>query len=118
MMKLFFYFLIIVLHFSFLVFHFVTPVFAAGEFETSFHSTYEIDERANATVTHRIELTNLSPNIYASEYSVTVGSTNVRSPQAFDDKGQLKLTTVPGDNNTALTVSLEQRPVVGMGKTR
>ncbi|KKU11543.1 MAG: Transglutaminase-like protein [Parcubacteria group bacterium GW2011_GWC2_45_7] len=118
MMKLFFYFLIIVLHFSFLVFHFVTPVFAAGEFETSFHSTYEIDERANATVTHRIELTNLSPNIYASEYSVTVGSTNVRSTQAFDDAGQLELAAKPGNNTTELTVFLDKRPVVGSGKTR
>lgn len=93
-------------------------VSAAGEFETSFHSTYEIDERANATVTHRIELTNLSANIYASEYSVTVGSTNIKSAQAFDDLGKLKLTTKPGDNTTEMTVILDQRPAVGLGKVR
>src|SRR3989339_779367 len=105
---------------SVFVFLFLHPVavFAAGEFETAFHSTYEIDEKANATVTHRIELTNLSANIYASEYSVTVGSTNVRSPQAFDDSGQLKLTATPGNNTTEMTVFLDQRPVVGLGKVR
>ncbi len=95
-----------------------SSVFAAGEFETAFHSTYEIDENANATVTHRIELTNLSANIYASEYSVTVGSTSVRSAQAFDDAGQLKLATTPGNNTTEMTVFLDQRPVVGQGKTK
>jgi transglutaminase-like putative cysteine protease len=95
-----------------------TPVFAAGEFGTSFHSTYEIDERANATVTHKIELTNLSPNIYASEYSVTVGSTNIKSAKAFDDLDQLKLTAIGSNNTTEMTVFLDQRPVVGQGKVR
>ncbi len=109
----------LVLFFAFLYF-FVLPanIFAAGEFETNFHSTYEIDEKANATVTHRVELTNLSPNIYASEYSVAVGSTNVRSAQAFDDSGPLKLTTTGGNNTTEMTVFLDQRPAVGRGKTK
>jgi len=49
---------------------------------------------------------------------VTVGSTNVRSAQAFDDLGQLKLTTNPGNNTTEMTVFLDQRPVVGLGKVR
>lgn len=93
-------------------------VYAAGEFETGFHSTYEIDERANATVTHKIELTNLSANIYASEYSVTVGSTNIGSVQAFDDVGQLRLASNPGNNSTEMTVFLDQRPAVGLGKIR
>lgn len=108
----------IIIVFIFGLLLFVSPAFAAGEFETAFHSTYEIDERANATVTHRIELTNLSANIYASEYSVTVGSTNIKSAQAFDDLGQLKLTTKPGDNTTEMTVILDQRPAVGLGKGR
>lgn len=95
----------------------VSTAFAAGEFETKFHSTYEIDESANTTITHRVELKNLSPNIYASEYSVTVGSTDVRNPGAFDSNGSLKLSATASDNTTTLTVSLEQKPTIGVGKT-
>lgn len=93
-------------------------VLAAGEFETRFYSTYEIDDNAGARVTHKISLTNLSANIYASEYSVTVGSTDVRSAQAFDDKGGLRLTSAASENSTTLTVFLDQRPVVGLMKTK
>lgn len=91
---------------------------ASGEFETRFHSTYEVDENAAARVTHKISLTNLSANIYASEYSVTVGSTDVRSAQAFDEKGGLRISSSAGENNTTLTAFLDQRPAVGLGKTR
>lgn len=88
----------------------------AGDFSTDFLSTYEISTSATTTVAHQIEITNQTANVYVSEYTVKVGGTNVTEVKAFDNSGILPVTIKPEQNSTTISVSFENRPIVGKDK--
>lgn len=96
---------------------FSSSVFASGEFSTSFRTTYLVTPDAKTTVTHQIVLTNQRANTFASEYSLTAGSTTVGNIRVFDNKGELPFVSVESENSTSITVKLGERPVVGIGST-
>lgn len=94
------------------------PAFATGDFSVSFQSTYDVDTNSLTTTTHQIKLTNKRPNIFAADYSITIGSTNIASIHSFDDISWLPVTVSNLDNKTQITVNLESRPVIGTGQTK
>lgn len=91
---------------------------AAGDFNISFKSTYQVEANATTTVTHEVLMENKKPNIYASEYSVSVGSTNIQSVRSFDETGILSASVATVGGLTSITVNLASRPTVGEGKTK
>lgn len=88
----------------------------ANDFSTDFLSTYEISTSATTTVTHQIEIQNLTANVYVSEYSVKIGGTDVTDVRAFNDGGTLPVTIKPEQNLVNISVSFENQPVVGKDK--
>lgn len=85
----------------------------AGDFSTDFLSSYEVSASAVTTVTHQIGITNQTANVYVSEYTIKVGGTNVSEARAFDNRGALPITIQPEQNSTTISVSFENRPLVG-----
>lgn len=110
------YFFFILLY-LFLFFSYPFSVFASDEISTSFRTTYLVTPDAKTTVTHQIVLTNQRANTFASEYSLTAGSTTVGNIRVFDNKGELPFQSVESENSTSITVKLGERPVVGIGST-
>lgn len=92
-----------------------TKVWAA-DFSTNFLSTYEVSAMATTMVTHQIEISNQTTNVYISEYTIKIGGTNVAGAQAFDNSGTLPIKIQPEQNSTTISVSFENRPVVGKDK--
>lgn len=99
-----------------LVFSSTTPIFASEEFDTAFHTTYDIGLNGIATVTQNISLTNKKSNVYATQYALEIGSTRIESVVALD-KGNRpidhKITTT--DNKTVIALSFQNK-VVGKGQ--
>src|SRR3989344_2381781 len=69
---------------------FVNPVLAQSEIETSQDVTYQVFESGKTKVTHNIQLTNLSTNYYASEYSLFLGYDDIENVIASDSQGALR----------------------------
>lgn len=91
---------------------------AAGEFTTSFTSTYTIHPLQNETsVNHRILLTNNLAHIYATEYTLATSGEHLERPTASDESGNIVLTTAEQGGMTTLHTSID-RPAIGLGKTK
>ncbi len=93
----------------------ITPVSAEGEFETSYDVTYDIGTDGNANVNEKITLTNLTPQYYATEFSLSIGSTQITDLSASDSSGPLEVETDVQGTNTVLKVKFSQQ-IVGEGK--
>lgn len=92
--------------------------FAAGEFVTTFSTTYQIDSQGVATVIQAITLTNSLANVYATQYALEVGSTRVSNIRATNPAGQtIPASSVTTDNKTAIAVTFPDK-VVGKGQSR
>ncbi len=91
-------------------------VLAEGEFATSYDVVYDIDESGVATVTERISLKNLTSESYASEFKLTIGSTQVSDIKASDPGGALDVTSTQKNNLTTINLKFNQQ-VAGLGKT-
>lgn len=112
-MKRFLFFLL-----PFSLYLFPSAVFASGEFSTAFRSTYTVTKDAETIVSHQIKLTNQQANTFASEYSLTIGSTTVSSIKVTDGTGSLPFTSETSENSTTVNAKLSERPVVGIGGTK
>lgn len=97
--------------------HFVTrEVFAEGEFVTNYEVTYNVGETGTTIVTQQVELENKTPNFYADQFELKIGSTKITDVQAKDNTGPLE-TEVKFENNlTTIKVKFNQK-VIGAGKT-
>ncbi len=108
-----------ILSFSFLLILFgliFTPhVHAEGEFGTSYNTTYDIDDKGATHVIQKITLENKTTQLYATQFTLTIGAVKISNPRAFDDKGTLPLVNEFVGGNTQLKVTFNQK-VVGQGK--
>lgn len=95
-----------------------TAAYSAGDFDVSFKSIYTVSDAAATSVTHKIDLTNNQPNLFASEYSLNLAAGSIKDIAAFDSSGSLPVAIDRGENSTSIKVNLESRPVVGPGKTK
>lgn len=95
-----------------------TPALAAPEFNTTFNAIYTVNESAVTTVSHQITLTNRFSHIYASQYSLTLGSTQIKNVQATTAGRPLPTTITTDTNSTTITIAFEEAAkVVGKDQT-
>lgn len=93
------------------------PARAASEFETSYQIDYTIQASGQVSVDQRIDLANKLANIYATEYSVTIGSTELSAIKAWDQFGKLEPKVEVGENRTTITLTFPEK-VVGKAASR
>ena len=100
----------------------VTPVYAQDklqdgkEFSTSYDVTYDVGEDGITTVTEKVTLKNLTSQYYATQFSLTIGSTNIDNVSASDPSGPLETKVEQKGTSETITVKFNQQ-VVGIGKT-
>lgn len=112
-----FYLKILVTGYWFLVISFwiASPLFAAGEIESSQHVYYQVLESGKTRVKHEVRLINLTTNYYASEYSLFLGFLDIANIDAFDSQGPLQTDITPKDNGTDIHLVFNDQ-IVGKGK--
>src|SRR3989344_4170137 len=91
-------------------------VFAAEEFSTSYDVTYDVSGDGVTTVTEKVTLKNLTSEYYATNFSLTIGSTAISDVTASDPSGPLETKIEKKGSATTLSVKFNQQ-VVGIGKT-
>jgi len=102
--------------FSLLTFHFsLTPALAAEEFATSYDVTYDVGLDGVTTVTEKISLRNLTSQYYATQFSLTIGATQITDVVASDPSGPLEVKQETKGSATTLGVRFNQQ-VAGQGK--
>jgi transglutaminase-like putative cysteine protease len=90
--------------------------FAEGEFETTYDVSYKVQENGETQVRQEITLTNKTKDLYASEYTLIIGSPRLKDIKASDSQGALQIDTQSSDTSTEIHVEFN-RQVVGIGKT-
>lgn len=100
------------------LFVFIAPAIASSDFSTSFISTYSVDADASTLVSHQVTLKNEKPNIFVSEFSIAIGSTNLKNISASDESGILPAAVETENNLTRIRVGLEKSPALGEGQTK
>lgn len=96
---------------------FSVPAQAASEFATSYRIDYTVEPNGLVAVDQQINLTNRLANIYATEYSVTIGSTELTQIRAWDQSGALETQVEIQANRTEIRFSFPDK-VVGKGEGR
>lgn len=94
---------------------FPIKAWAAEEFATSYDVSYEVQKDASTQVTQKITLKNLTSLYYASNFTLTVGSTTITDISASDENGALETKTESKDNKSIINVQLNQQ-IAGVGK--
>ncbi len=89
--------------------------FADNEFESSYTVTYDVDKTGITTVAQKVVLKNLTSQYYASDFTLTIGSTTISGITASDDAGPMETKVNKEDGKTAITVKFNQQ-VVGLDK--
>lgn len=103
--------------FLFIILHslFLSPVYAEGEFSSSYNVKYEVDVAGDTVVTEDIVLTNLTDRFYASSFSLVIGASQISDVIATDNKGNLPVTVNSEGNKTNIKVQFSQQ-IAGKGK--
>ena len=91
-------------------------IYAAEEFSTSYDVTYDVSGDCVTTVTEKVTLKNLTSEYYATNFSLTIGSTAISDVTASDPSGPLETKIEKKGSATTLSVKFNQQ-VVGIGKT-
>lgn len=94
-----------------------TTALAENEFSTSYDVAYDISADGVTEVTQKITLKNLTSQYYASNFTLTIGSTTVSGIVASDPSGQMETKVEKQNNKTVITAKLNQQ-VVGVDKTQ
>lgn len=88
------------------------PVKAAQEFTSNYDVTYRFNETGVSTVEQRISLTNLTSQVYATQYQLSYEGEPPQNISGSDSSGPLKISSTP----TAITVNFNDQ-IVGRGQT-
>lgn len=92
------------------------PLYAQGEFETSYNVRYEAISPEVVRISQEITLQNKLSNIYAKEYSFTLVGSRIENIQAADSLGAIKTEVGQVNDSTTITLFFNEQ-VVGTGKT-
>lgn len=85
------------------------------DFSSYYKTTYEFSAAGETFVTQEISMVNLNPDIYASEYTLSVLGSDVANVEAYDKMGPITTTVVKKDKTTLLTLKFNDK-AVGKGK--
>jgi len=91
------------------------PQALSADFSTGYDITFNFDSAGKARVTQKIQLKNQTDNLYASEYSLTIGSERVSNITGSDRLGGIVVKATKKDQSTQLSAKLNDK-VVGKGK--
>ncbi|MDP2933995.1 MAG: hypothetical protein Q8N81_07780, partial [bacterium] len=94
----------------------VPPVFGAGEFETTYNVRYEVKTDGLVHVSQTISLKNKLSSLYATRYSLSLPSENIKNIVAADNTGPLKTDIRQTDGATSVDLLFNEQ-VVGLDKT-
>ena len=93
----------------------ITFALADDEFKTSYHITYTINKDASVFVQQNISLENKLANVYATEYQINLGATQVSGVTAWDKQGSIAPQLESKENSTTVNLAFNQK-VVGKGE--
>lgn len=88
---------------------------AAEEFSSSYDVIYEVGEDGVTLVTQNIQLKNLTSQYYASNFTLSIGSTTLSDVTASDGAGPMEVKTQSDKGKTSIQLKLNQQ-VVGLNK--
>ncbi len=104
------------LSFIFLFFLFTEPLFASEEFKTEYNIRYQVNKSGIVSVNHQISLTNKLSRVYATQYSLTLPSTQIQNIKATDSDGDCQMEINKDSKSTTIIIKFNQQ-VVGVDKT-
>ena len=93
-----------------------SSVSAAAEFSTAYDVLYEISETGKTLVTQNISLTNKTENFYATEYTLTLGTTQIKNVTAFDEKGPILDKVTKDEDKTIIHIVFNEK-IAGIENT-
>lgn len=91
-------------------------VLAVNEFSTTYDITYRVTGDGSVAVNQNINLTNKLANIYATQYQLTLSSTNIKDVWAKDEEGNLLIPQIEIKENSTLIKMDFPNKVVGKDK--
>lgn len=95
---------------------FLAPdVHAAEEFATSYDVIYDVAEDGVTTVTEKIVLRNLTSRYYATDFKLTIGSTEISNIKASDQSGVMEVQTTTEGTSTVINVQFNAQ-IAGIDK--
>ncbi len=95
----------------------IRQVHAAAEFSTSYNINYVVNEKGLTTTKQEITLKNLFENVYATEYSIIIGSTSISDIRASDNFGVIEPGIKKDTNSTTINLVFDKH-IIGKEKTR
>jgi len=109
-----FFFSLIITFFLFLLS--VFPIQAQAEFSTSYNIQYTVLNSGITQAKYNISLINKLSNIYATEFSLSIGSTKISNIKAYTSSGSLDAQSTQGSKTTNITIPFKEQ-VVGKDKS-
>jgi hypothetical protein len=104
--------------FSALLLHLsATNLHAQTEFTTDYHIIYKVNQQGSTHAKFDITLTNNLSNIYASQFSLSIGSTNLSNIKTYQENGQLEPEIAVGNKTTNITIPFKDK-ALGKDKTQ
>ncbi len=88
-----------------------TPALAEDEFDTSYQIIYTVNPDASVKVQQKVTLTNKLSQVYATEYQMTLGTTQIEDISAWDGLGQIKPEVSSTKNSTRIKLNFNQQVV-------
>jgi transglutaminase-like putative cysteine protease len=105
-----FFFLLSLLSASF------SSAFASEKFSATYDVTYDFEEEEITLVSQNIKLTNLTRNYYATEYTLSIGSTKVSDVEAKDGSGKINPQVNYKENSTEIFLKFNDK-VIGQNRS-
>jgi len=96
---------------------FAKPSLAQSEFTTNYTVDYSIRPNGVTHTRFDITLTNRLSNIYASEFSLSIGSTQLQAIQTFNQAGDLEPKITQGNKTTNIVIPFKDK-VLGKNKSQ
>ncbi len=94
----------------FLILGFKLPVvLAENEFATSYNTSYIVGTDGVTDVIQKITLKNLTKDYYATQFSLSIGSTKVTDVSATDQGGAMEIEQAQKNTSTSITVKFNQQ---------
>lgn len=94
------------------LFIFSGVVLSAQEYQTDYASTYVIDRNGLAQVSHNVRIQNNFANIFATAYTISIGSNNIENISATDDGSNINVEIEKSENTTVITIPITN-PTIG-----
>ncbi len=91
-------------------------VFAESDFKTSYNIIYQVTENNKLKVLQQVSLTNKHSNIYAKEYLISIGATQISNIRAYTAEAELFPKIHKNENETNITIPFNN-PVIGLNES-